>query len=110
MNEWLDSRVLPVIADVAMINLTSVSHGHVGDTRQTNAMRGKVRKRFPYECCRVVEQPAIVVLIDRKLCDVDNISTRLELPPTHIANPFLCSIIHGLTNLEPSGLSRIPGK
>ena len=45
------------------------------------------------------EQLAIVVLINRKLCDVDNISTRLELPPTHIANPFLRSIIHGATHL-----------
>ena len=43
------------------------------------------------------EQPAIVVLIDRKLCDIDNISTRLELLPTHVTNPFLRSIIHGVT-------------
>ena len=31
------------------------------------------------------------MLIDRKLCDVDNISTRLEQPPTQVANPFLRS-------------------
>ena len=43
------------------------------------------------------EQPAIVVLIDRKSCDVNNISTRLELPSTHVANPFLHSIIHDVS-------------